>query len=163
MTIPPNQNDDFSTFFKLQYRSIVATVMRAGASLEDAEDAVIEAMNLAAPRFHLLETPGAWVRVVAVRCYARNSQRERGREQKEQLAGDAREPLRPDSGDLFRHVREILNTLPQVQRVVLALSTDGYTTTEIARMLRSSQDTVRSNLRHARRAMAVALKKGGWL
>lgn len=162
MTNSPANRDDFTAFFEREYRSIVATVMRAGASFEEAEDVVIEAMTLAAPRFHELKMPGAWVRRVALRRFIRIRQQERERERREQQAAAPAEPRNSDDGDLPRLVRAILDDLPPTQRKIMALTIDGYSCPEIASMIGSPQDTVRSNLRYARRAMAAGLKKAGW-
>jgi RNA polymerase sigma-70 factor (ECF subfamily) len=63
---------------------------------------------------------------------------------------------------LLRLVQAVLKQLPAGQAIVLALTIDGYSAREIAVMLDYQENTVRSNLRHARKAMAAALKGGGW-
>jgi RNA polymerase sigma factor (sigma-70 family) len=157
------QIDEFSQFFMEHYRLVVATVMRAGASIDDAEDAAIEAMAMAQRRFYSLKTPGSWVRLVALRSFIRGRARDRERERREQLAEPLSEPPRPGDSDLPRVVHAVLDDLPAAQRLVMALHIDGYTASEIASMIHSSQATVRSNLRHARRTMAAGLKQGGWV
>jgi RNA polymerase sigma factor (sigma-70 family) len=153
--------DDFTTFFKREYRQIVGVMMRAGASFEDAEDAVIEAMSLASPRFHQLDTPGAWVKRVALRIVTGKRKRDSERADREKLAATS-EPARVDGGDEKRLVQSILDRMPPVQRKVLALTMDGHSGKEIASMIGSTMETVRSNLRHARKAMADGLRKAGW-
>jgi RNA polymerase sigma-70 factor (ECF subfamily) len=165
VTDPPDHRDhrdDFAAFFEKEYKSVVAALMRAGATFEDAEDAVVETMTIAARRFDRLTTPGAWVRVVAMRRFIRKRQRDRERELREQLAAALSAPPQPEDPDLVRLVRSILDDLPPTQCIVMALHMEGYSCPEIASMLGSSQDTIRSNLRYARRAMAIGLKKGGW-
>lgn len=158
-----DQVDEFPVFFEKEYRSVVGAVMRAGASFEDAEDAVSEAMTMAAARFDRLKTPGAWVRVVAIRRYTRKRQRDQQREEKEQERARSAPAAHVDQyRDLYRLVRAILNELPPAQRMVMALTMDGYSCGEIAEMIRSPKETVRSNLRHARRAVAARLWRGGW-
>jgi RNA polymerase sigma factor (sigma-70 family) len=157
-----DQAENFDRFFMRQYRSIVGAVMYAGASAEDAEDAVIEAMALAEARFRELEAPGRWVRVVALRRHIRRRQRDRERERREQLAPQPPASLRPGDGELERLAGAVLDSLPAAQHLVMALRLGGFTASEIASMVHSSRETVRSNLRHARRAMAAGLKRGGW-
>jgi RNA polymerase sigma factor (sigma-70 family) len=157
-----SEHDEFTVFFEKEYRPIVALVMRAGANFEDAEDAVSEAMTLASGRFSHLENPGAWVRKVAVRRFVRKHHRDRERELREQFAASSVAQARIDDGDHQRLVRDLINDLPSAQRKVMALHLDGYTTAEIAAFMDSPQDTVRSNLRHARRALSAGLKKAGW-
>jgi RNA polymerase sigma factor (sigma-70 family) len=155
------EHEGFSTFFKREYRAIVGVVMRAGASFEDAEDAVIEAMSLAANRFHQLDAPGAWVKTVALRRFKSKRVRDREREHRESLAATF-EPARLDGGDEKRLVQSILDAMPRMQRIVLSLTMDGYSAKEVATEVGSTIETVRSNLRHARRAMADGLRKAGW-
>ncbi|UOZ05681.1 RNA polymerase sigma factor [Amycolatopsis sp. WQ 127309] len=50
-------------------------------------------------------------------------------------------------------VVELLRQLPDVQRVVMAWSLDGFDPAAIAAMTGSTPTTVRSNLRHARERM----------
>ncbi len=135
--------------------------MFAGARREEAEDAVAEAIVLAARQFSELKRPAAWVRVVAQRLYIKWAQRERELGRREQLTSPSAPPSRPGDQDLLGLVREVLSTMPSAQAKVLALTIDGYTAGEIASMLDHPQNTVRSNLRHARAAMAAALKNGG--
>jgi RNA polymerase sigma factor (sigma-70 family) len=155
-------HDAFTVFFEKEYRSIVAMVMRAGATLDDAEDAVIETMSLGAGRFPELENPGAWTRKVALRRFIRKTRRDRERVNKEQLAAHPVEELDLDDGDLLRLVRKLIEHLPPAQRQVMAYHLDDCTTAEIACLMGSPPDTVRSNLRHARRALALGLHKVGW-
>ena len=156
------QTDDFCRFFRKEYRSVIGSVMRAGARFEDAEDAVIEAMTLAEAQFRELASPGAWVRVVAIRLYSKREVRDREVQRREQDAPHPAAPPQPGDGDLSALVRDVLRDLPSIQRLIMALNMDGYKPSEIASMINSSPDTVRSNLRHARRAMAAGLAQGGW-
>lgn len=159
----PGQRGDFDEFFCTQYRSIVRTLMLAGAGFEDADDAVQEAMTLAAGRFGQLDHPAAWVRQVARRSYIKRFQREQEVHRREQsVALLAATEL--DGGDelLVATVRAVLQALPPTQRTIMALSIDGYPPAEISRITGQPPVTVRSSLRHARKAMAAGLKKGGW-
>ncbi|GAB1820060.1 RNA polymerase sigma factor [Herbidospora sp. RD11066] len=64
----------------------------------------------------------------------------------------------PEALRLFEDtVRSVLSELPLKQREALALTYDGYGIKEIARLLDTSEVTVRSNLRHGRRRLAEAL------
>jgi DNA-directed RNA polymerase specialized sigma24 family protein len=47
----------------------------------------------------------------------------------------------------------MLKSLPAAQRVVFALHVDGYGHADIAEITGQHPDTVRSNLRHARRKL----------
>jgi RNA polymerase sigma-70 factor (ECF subfamily) len=153
---------EFDQFFVDEFRKIVRTVMLAGAGFEDASDAVHEAMILAHARFGSLDRPAAWVRRVAVRIYTRKAVRALQVRRREQLAAQGGKPAQPDDDSLVDVVRAVLEDLPPVQRMVLALTIDGYTPAEIASIVDRLPATVRTNLRHARRAMAAGLRKGGF-
>lgn len=160
------QAEEFDEFFLREFKKVVHTVMLAGAGFEDASDAVHEAMILAEARFDTLDKPAAWVRRVAVRIYTRSALRAQEVRRRERLAagGAAAGSAagQPDGDDLVDVVRGVLEDLPPVQRMVMALTIDGYTPTEIAAIVGRLPATVRTNLCHARRAMAAGLKKGGW-
>lgn len=167
---------EFDRFFLTEFRAIVHTVMLAGATFEGASDAVQEAMVLAMARFDQLDKPDAWVRRVAVRIHNRRSTREA------QSAGQppARQPT-PDLPEVATtlatpapadetttpspadgttppdEVREALQELSPLQRMVMALTFDGYSPTEIAASLDKLPDTVRATLRQARRRLADGL------
>lgn len=151
----------FEDFFRAEYQSTVRVVMSAGATKHEADDAVCEAMKLASQRYSTLHTPARWVCIVAVRTYIRRAVRDREIHIREQrmLATTAIDEV--DYRDTVTAVREALRSLPVTQRTVMALTIDGYAPSEIAAILDSSADNVRSNLRHARKVMRAALRQGG--
>jgi RNA polymerase sigma-70 factor (ECF subfamily) len=157
------RTEEFDRFFSEYFKKIVRTVMLAGATYEDACDAVQEAMVLAAGRFGELRYPAAWVRRVAVRIHNRRKARNTEVHRREQLATPRPPTSKQSEVEAFRNaVRSVLRGLPRVQRMTMALSMDDHSPTEIAEILGKPATTVRANLRHARRAMAAGLKKGGW-
>jgi RNA polymerase sigma factor (sigma-70 family) len=161
--VSQSQLEEFDKFFSEYFEKIVRTVMLAGAMYEDACDAVQEAMVLAAGRFGELRHPAAWVRRVALRIHFRRRARDNKRRIQEQQTVSRPRTSEQSEIEAFRcAVSIVLEGLPLVQRTVLALSMDGYSPTEIAEILSKSAVAVRSNLCHARRAMAAGLKKGGW-
>jgi RNA polymerase sigma factor (sigma-70 family) len=152
---------EFDKFFLDHQKKIVRTVMYSGACFDDACDAVQEAMILAASRFGKLQYPGAWVSRVAVRIYIRKSRRDQ--EVRHRELGAPRSPTVQDSDpDLLSSVRTELQNLPPVQRMIMALTIEGHSPTEIAEILGKSTTAVRGSLRCARQAMSVGLKRGGW-
>lgn len=151
-------DDEFDGFFRKEYSRVVKVVMYAGATFEEAEDAVSPAMARAYARWPLLTQPDAWVRMVALRNYLKGVTKDRRRRQLETKAGRRdcldRIPVKThEEPDERSRVITVLRCLPPAQLMVMALTFDGYTPTEIAQMLDQDASTVRSNLRHARKRL----------
>lgn len=155
---------EFEHLFHLHYRGVLATVMRAGASFHDAEDALMTAIERAWRSRTLIVNLPMWLRTTALRVFINNARRdgERGpRERRASVAdnrGTAEAKADPQelkmTQDEVEDVRLTLATLPPTQRTVLALTMDGYSAEEIGSILSMKPATVRSNLRHARSALA---------
>lgn len=157
-----DHDEAFDVFFRDRYRSLVKSVMYAGASMEDAEDAVSAAMVEAYVRWYLLENPAGWVRTAAIHQYVNNTERDRRRPLLEAQAARsaAVNALQPDSGepDECDRVTAVLRQLPTTQREVMALTIDGFEPAKIAEILQTSPANVRSNLRHARDRLRRGVK-----
>lgn len=148
-------DDEFDDFFRTQYPRVVKSVMYAGATFEDAEDAALQAMAQAYICWPLLTHPAAWVRVVALRLYVKQVMKDRRRGDGETAAARRDWPDRGSANtheepEEHRRAIAVLRCLPAAQRVAMALTFDGYTPAEIAELLHQKPVTVRSNLRHAR-------------
>ena len=151
-------DDDFDGFFRKEYPRVVKVVMYAGATFEEAEDAVSPAMVRAYARWPQLTQPAAWVRMVALRNYLKEVAKDRRRGRLETEAGyrDCLDRLlvnTHEEPDERSWVITVLRRLPPAQLTAIALTFDGYTPTEIAQMLGQDASTVRSNLRHARKRL----------
>jgi RNA polymerase sigma-70 factor (ECF subfamily) len=151
-------DDEFDGFFRKEYSRVVKVVMYAGATFEEAEDAVSPAMARAYVRWPLLTQPDAWVRIVALRNYLKEVMGDRRRGRLETEAGHRdcldRLPVKThEEPDERSWVITVLRRLPPAQLTAMALTFDGYTATEIAQMLDLDASTVRSNLRHARKRL----------
>lgn len=151
----------FETYFRARFRPLMRFLMICeGANLTEAEDAVAEAMSDAAARWESIDSPDAWVRQAARRSLINGRQRDRRRGRLTRLAERlTRRPV--DAGD-FDHGLEVvlsrLGALPPAQREVLALTYDDFSPAEIAEMLGKDPQTVRSNLRAARRTLAAVIR-----
>jgi RNA polymerase sigma-70 factor (ECF subfamily) len=130
--------------------------MYAGATFEDAEDAVSEAMARAYTCWPELTQPAAWLRTVALRLYFKKAEKDRRQGHAETTASALDCLDRVSAGPqeeraVHSQVIAVLQCLPHAQRTAMALTFDGYTPAEIAALLQQkSAATVRSNLRHAR-------------
>lgn len=156
-------DDEFNSFFRKEYSRVVKIVMYAGATFEEAEDAVSPAMAQAYTRWPLLTQPDAWVRTVALHNYLKEVTRDRRRGHLETRAAhqdclDRVAVQAHEEPDERNRVTAVLRRLPPAQLMAMALTFDGYTPTEIAQMLQQDASTVRSNLRHARKRMQDELE-----
>ncbi|MFI9206446.1 RNA polymerase sigma factor [Streptomyces sp. NPDC053048] len=141
----------FSDFFTQEYQRVVHGLMRAGATCEEAEDAVQDAMQALLLAWPTCRNHAGWVRTTAWHAFCKRADRNRKRVELEsrnaRLTGP--EPavrMEPDERD---RVMRVLRDLPPRQRQVLALHYDEYSAQEIAELLGVKPSTVRSNLRHA--------------
>jgi len=142
---------------------LVAFLTWQGARLTDAADLAQETMALAYQHWHTIQQPKQWARRVASRAFWR-----RIASIEETLVDQLPDgmPLVPPQTDVAafeqRHeVLRLLALLPPRQRQVMAWTFDGYSPSEIAEELQITPETVRSNLRKARRALAAHLKDTG--
>ena len=79
----------------------------------------------------------------------------RTRHPQQELSDDSNEARSGDGCDLnvwedTEWVTQLLDALPPAQREVMALAYDNFTAAEIAEQLGRNEETIRSNLRHAR-------------
>ncbi|MEX2980381.1 RNA polymerase sigma factor [Streptomyces sp. C36] len=164
----PAELPGFAVFFTAEYPRVVHSLMRAGATYEEAEDATQDAMHELLRSWPDCKNPAGWVRTVAWHAYCRKAERNRKRLALESRnARLARETPagRSEPGE-HEKVVEILRGLPPRQGQVLALHLDGYTAQEIAELISVKASTVRSNLRHALATLRGSLenyenKEGG--
>ena len=157
-----------------EYAQLVRFVMRAGADLQQAEDAVQDAFLVAwrhQARIDAWERIGnhaAWLRTVALHSYWRPPGRKRrNRDDRvitETLVGTlpeaAAQPMSVDQIELSAQamaVREALRALPRGQQILMAFLLDGYTVAETARELDMDEQKARDLVRKARRTLKKQL------
>jgi RNA polymerase sigma-70 factor (ECF subfamily) len=156
--------DDFSEFYSREIGLLVAFVRRAGYGWHQASDAAQEAMVRALVAWSELQQPRAWLRTVAPRIAANEAARN-GEGIQRAVAGGWLDSTHtdPETAILgYEHEQLLadLAALPERQRLVMAWALDGFDHNEISEQLEMSRATVRSNLRHARKALkAVYLKR----
>ncbi|MGW9594685.1 sigma-70 family RNA polymerase sigma factor [Streptomyces chartreusis] len=154
-------DQDFAALFEEQFSRLVGFLITAGARRQDAEDAVQMAfVELARHWTQVCEQIG-WLRRVAHRMWAKVVIGARERLVAD-VSGDAA-VIPGDDGTLVeRHrVLQLLNRLPDQQRVVLAFAYDGCTPTETAETLGVPAANVRQNLKRARMALARLIAEEG--
>jgi RNA polymerase sigma factor (sigma-70 family) len=145
--------DGFASFFQQRYSSTAVLLIAMGASRADAEDAVQEAMINAWQKWETIHEPTAWVRTTAIRKLQKGKRQLPPTTALDESAAD------PEGTDLAvfseeqRRVLSLLRQLPTAQRTITALYYDGLSAEEIAEVTGKPATTVRSHLRHARRAL----------
>jgi RNA polymerase sigma factor (sigma-70 family) len=155
---------DFETFFQARFRGLVRLlVVSEAVGIDDAEDAVGDAMKDAFSNWETIENPEAWVRRAARNALITTQQRERRGRHLAAIAFLAAMP--PPVRDLLgmaheeaQEVVEYLERLPPAQRQIMALRVDDFTPAEIAELVGKDPQTVRSNLRAARQALAAMIR-----
>lgn len=156
--------EEFSEFYRAEYRTLLQAAMYAGASRHEADEATATAMKEVLMRWSKLENPLAYARRAVISNFlkekTRNLDRIR-RRQVEKHAGTAE--CREDPGMTVWEDREwvmqMLDSLPPGQRDVMAFIVDGFTPTEIAALLGRSPAAIRQSLRDARLRLTEALRR----
>jgi len=137
-------DDEFSNFFREEYRKFVRQMMKSGAIFEEAEAAVQQAMSEAYTRWPLLANPSVWVWKAANIHQRIKIKTDRVRSQKKaESAHQESASVEPDEN---RRFMTALRHLPDEQREIMALTFDGYTPTDIANLLQEPVSAVRSRL-----------------
>lgn len=148
---------EFAGFYRATATKLVRFLVTEGASLADAAEIAQDTLSAAYTRWASIEHPNAWCYRVASRERIRRAINGGG----EDLTAEPPAPnplLRATPTDAWHTRQELivaLATLPPRQRQVLAWTLSGFTPAEIADELRLPGDQVRSNLRHARKALAA--------
>lgn len=156
----------FGEFFRNAFVPVVRDVIFAGATPEEAEDAVAAAMLEVLRRWDDIASPRAYARRAAINEMIKTRQRGLDRITERLIErGDVMPDADLDPGLLVWEQREwvtlLLKSLPPAQREVLACMVDMFTPQEIAQQLGKTEAAVRQNLCAARRKLASRLGKPG--
>ncbi len=133
--------------------------MAFGAYIEEASDATQEGMIEVAQRWERIKYPRAYVRKVAMREYiASDVSLKRVAEALTPKHG-ATEEASDETASIIELgiIRTAIAELPISQRETIAWVLSGYLVSEIATQTQQNADTIRSNLRHARKALRKKL------
>jgi RNA polymerase sigma factor (sigma-70 family) len=160
---------ELSRFFIAHYVGLLRLLMYLGIPKHDAEDALQKAAEDLVRRVregHEIKWPASYVKTAAVRFHLREQSRNHRRLERtpveSPIGEDALDPCSVAlASEDESYVMELLRRLPSRQAEVLALAVDGLTSAEIGRLLGRSPSTIRSNLMHARRALAPLLPDRG--
>ncbi|MCO1593846.1 sigma-70 family RNA polymerase sigma factor [Micromonospora sp. RHAY321] len=156
--------EEISAFYRAGYRKLLVTVMYAGATRHEADEAVATTVKEMLARWDTIDDHVAFARRAVISNFlkekTRNLDRIR-RRQVEKRAGTAES--REDPGMTVWEDREwvmqMLNSLSPGQRSVMAHMVDGFTPTEIATALGRSPDAIRQSLKEARARLKEACQR----
>jgi RNA polymerase sigma factor (sigma-70 family) len=155
-------SESFDPFYKERSSRFVVLLVAQGASQADAEDAMQEAMISTWQNWDSIESPRAYAWKAAYYAFLGLA---RKRDRKAVSLDDSGEDPEADSDlDLLAGKQRVLcliRALPPGQRVIVALYFDGLTCEEIAVVVGKPVATVRSQLRHARKALKEMIEQGG--
>ena len=161
---------EWISFYDTEYQQVIGFVMKNGASLQDAQDAVHEAfveswdlMRTRPGNWKAIANQRAWIRTVALRKYRRPP----GPRVRPQLAAGTEVPDRPahepGPGELTVQTQAVLHALrclDEEARPVMAFRLDEFSTGEIAATLGIAEQRVRDILKKARRDLKRVLAAG---
>jgi RNA polymerase sigma-70 factor (ECF subfamily) len=155
-------------FFRREFHPLVRYLLGRGFEEQAAADAAQEAMHTAFEQWSEIVTPAAWVRTVALRTAGHGARGEASRSARDRTYA-VRSPLPqpPDPaqvtvlGEEQQSVLKRIRGLSPACRNVVALVFDGFSSRDIARELDIAEATVRSHIRHARRALDDRLPQIG--
>ncbi|WP_157430893.1 RNA polymerase sigma factor [Actinomadura macra] len=163
---PTTLPDWFEQFGHGELRRLIKAAMAAGASSHDAQDAVSQVladMVARARRGERIDHPTAYARRAVINAVKYQAQRERNLIQRLVSNGYClREGADDDTLSRLENaqtIEEALRRLPPAQREVLGWVIKGLSPVEIAERTNKTPDTVRQNLRHARRTLRSQLQK----
>ena len=155
---------DFTTFYRGEYRSILALTWALTGDLGAAEDVTQEAFLRASTRWSKVsgyDEPGAWVRRVAINL-ATSVLRRRGREVRGLMRFHAQPrptlAMPAQDNEFWAAVRD----LPRQQAAVIALHYyEDLPVSDIAAVLELAEGTVKAHLHKGRANLARRLTEDG--
>lgn len=160
----PCAPEGFEVFFRESYRELVRAVMTAGATLEEAEDSVSDALVSMLRRWPSGGFPLRYARKAVIFNYIKYKTRSTRHVSGRGLTEDG-EPGTEDPGLGVLENREwvagVLSKLPPAQREVMEMIAEGSTYEEIAGELGRSRDAIRRRVCDARARLIHALTPDG--
>ncbi|QUI29459.1 sigma-70 family RNA polymerase sigma factor [Streptomyces alfalfae] len=155
-------NEQFSAFYRQNIEMLVGFLINQGSTLTDASDIAQTTMIKVFQRWSEIEHHKAWAYTVASRELIRklSDVRESPVDQLPESSS-----LQPETDGVAeweaRHdALRLLSFLPPRQRQIMSWTLSGFTPGEIAEQLGLSSETVRGNLKKARRAATELVR--GW-
>jgi RNA polymerase sigma factor (sigma-70 family) len=142
-------------FFHKTYTPLIRVAMYYGASEQEAQDAVATTMEDVLRRWGEIDNRPQYARTATISNFIKHKTRGSARLRRRIIEhGYSAPESGPDEAltawEERQWVTQLLESLPLAQREVMALIVDGYASTEIARLLGKTPETVRKNIQLAR-------------
>jgi RNA polymerase sigma factor (sigma-70 family) len=148
----------FEEFFRSEYPRLVYVVMRLGADKAAAEDVVADVLTAMCRLWADIADPAGYAYRSVVNRYRSAESRSRGRTVPlDETSADGLRLADLGLGGREHRVLAAIGKLSGVRRLVMALHYAGFSTAEIAAEINTTESTVRSHLRHARRQLRELL------
>lgn len=160
MTEPLEPAEDFDTYYRRDYRSLLGLAFVLTGSHTQSEDLVQESLTEAHRRWDQVrryDDPGAWVRRVLVNRSRSRFRRLRS-EAKALTAIGARRTEHVEPTEQVLEVWAAVRALPTRQAHVVALFYwEDRSMAEIAEILECGQETAKTHMKRARKSLAAQL------
>jgi RNA polymerase sigma factor (sigma-70 family) len=152
----------FEDLYRDAYQPLLRDATFVGGNPYEAEDAVSAALEEVLRRWDRIENPRAYARRATISNLIKNRQRGQQRLQARMIQRGDYQPERDlDPGltvwEQQEWVMQLLKSLPEAQREVLACMIDMLTPKEIAQLLGKTEAAVRQNLCAARKSLTSYL------
>ena len=164
---PPDDRDRaFEAIFVPAYRQLLDDAIFAGATPEEAEDCLQQALKYVYEHWEQIENPRAYARKATISNLIKSRQRGPGRLLDKQIQqGDYWPEGAEDPGltvwEQEEWVSGLLDSLPLAQREVMTYVLAEFSTGEIAGLLGKTEASVRQNLCAARKNLRRRLAAEG--
>lgn len=153
-SVVTKRDDDFERFFLHNYDAVLHVLTLVTGDAERATDATQEAFIRAYARWSRIrgyDSPGAWVRRVAINVSHDSFRKDRRRRRREEATTPRAEVVQTDRFVSDSAAEDLLKALPERQREVATLFyVDDRSVAEIAAILGVNQGTVKAHLSGAR-------------
>ena len=154
--------DEIAAIYERQMPTVwrvCRTYMKRTADTEDAAADTFAALIRSSPEFENPEHEKAWlIRTASNVCKNMLRRASRRDESLEELDGNGPEFAAPEEDEETRALRDAVDRLPERCRIVVYLYYyEGYSTDEIAKLLKRPPSTVRNQLSDARKLLRERL------
>lgn len=162
MAPPPHDSPaGFVDFYRGDYRLLITVAMAAGATLEEAYEAVDQTMEEVLLRWSHITYPRAYARQAVVSNFVKRRRRDRERLLRTIKGGHlTQESVEDHELNVWEDdqwVAQLLQRLPPTQREVMRCVLAGLDTGEIAELLGKTPHAIRKNLQLARERLRALL------
>jgi RNA polymerase sigma factor (sigma-70 family) len=165
--LPPALLEGFEDFYRSSYREVMRAAMIAGATTEEAEDALSKTLTEMLRIWPVTGRPLSYARKAVVHNFIKDKTRGTARvasrlvERGHVMPHEGAEDQRLAAPEGREWIAGVLSELTPAQREVMRLVADGHSCEEIAETIGKSGDVVRRRLSDARARLVKILNPDG--